>query len=139
MAGATDAGMAAACWRCRPERCWSDLSSQRPGPGQGTGALCDCRQRQRRRRWLARPTPGWRLRAGGAVRRGAGPICHLNGLALDKGRVRYVTVVSASDVVDGWRDRRRDGGCVLEVPSGEVLVRSVISTAWPWTRDGCAM
>jgi uncharacterized protein (TIGR03032 family) len=47
--------------------------------------------------------------------------CHLNGLALDDGRPRYVTAVSASDVADGWRDRRRDGGCVLEVPGGRVV------------------
>jgi uncharacterized protein (TIGR03032 family) len=47
--------------------------------------------------------------------------CHLNGLALEDGQPRYVTVVSRSDVVDGWRDRRREGGCVLEVPSGRVV------------------
>lgn len=47
--------------------------------------------------------------------------CHLNGLALVDGRPRYVTAVSTSDVVDGWRDRRRDGGVVLEVPSGAVI------------------
>jgi uncharacterized protein (TIGR03032 family) len=43
-------------------------------------------------------------------------------LALDNGRARYVTLVSPSDVVDGWRDHRRDGGCVLEVPTSEVVV-----------------
>ena len=48
--------------------------------------------------------------------------CHLNGLALEDGRPRYVTVVSPSDVADGWRERRRDGGCVLEVPSGRTGV-----------------
>jgi uncharacterized protein (TIGR03032 family) len=47
--------------------------------------------------------------------------CHLNGLALVDGRPRYATAVSTSDVIDGWRDRRRDGGVVLEVPSGRVL------------------
>jgi uncharacterized protein (TIGR03032 family) len=47
--------------------------------------------------------------------------CHLNGLALADGRPRYVTVVSTSDVVDGWRDRRRDGGVVLELPEGRVI------------------
>jgi uncharacterized protein (TIGR03032 family) len=47
--------------------------------------------------------------------------CHLNGLALEEGRCRYVTAVSTSDVVDGWRDRRRDGGVVLEVPTGRVV------------------
>ncbi len=47
--------------------------------------------------------------------------CHLNGLALRDGQPAFVTVVSRSDVNDGWRDRRRDGGCILEVPSGEVV------------------
>jgi uncharacterized protein (TIGR03032 family) len=45
--------------------------------------------------------------------------CHLNGLAMRGGRPAYVTVVSRSDVVDGWRDKRRDGGCVLDVATGE--------------------
>lgn len=48
--------------------------------------------------------------------------CHLNGVALDEGRARYVTVVSISDVVDGWRDRRHDGGCLLELPGGRALL-----------------
>jgi uncharacterized protein (TIGR03032 family) len=47
--------------------------------------------------------------------------CHLNGLALLDRRPACVTAVSQSDVVDAWRDRRRDGGCVLEVPSGRPL------------------
>ncbi len=51
--------------------------------------------------------------------------CHLNGLALVDGKVAYVTVVSPSDVADGWRDRRQDGGCVLEVPSGRVVAQGL--------------
>jgi uncharacterized protein (TIGR03032 family) len=47
--------------------------------------------------------------------------CHLNGIAVEQGHVRYVTVVSRSDVADGWRDHRRDGGCILEVPDGRVV------------------
>ena len=47
--------------------------------------------------------------------------CHLNGLALENGRVKYVTAVSQSNVADGWRDRRRDGGCVIDVPSNTVI------------------
>src|SRR5262245_43130195 len=47
--------------------------------------------------------------------------CHLNGLALKAGRARFATAVSLSDVVDGWRDRRRDGGCVLDVQNQEVI------------------
>lgn len=47
--------------------------------------------------------------------------CHLNGLALENGRARYVTAVSQSDVADGWRDRRHDGGCVIDICSDEII------------------
>ena len=47
--------------------------------------------------------------------------CHLNGLALEHGMVKFVTAVSQSDVADGWRDRRNDGGCVIDVKSNEII------------------
>ncbi|WP_442506619.1 TIGR03032 family protein [Novipirellula sp. SH528] len=47
--------------------------------------------------------------------------CHLNGLALENGLAKYVTAVSQSDVADGWRDRRHDGGCVIDVQSNEIV------------------
>ena len=48
--------------------------------------------------------------------------CHLNGFALEGGKPRYATAVSRSDVSDGWRDRRVDGGIVIDVESGENVV-----------------
>lgn len=47
--------------------------------------------------------------------------CHLNGLAMVDGRARYVSAVSRSDVIDGWRDDRREGGVIVDVDSGEVV------------------
>ena len=47
--------------------------------------------------------------------------CHLNGLALEDGKARYVTAVSASDVADGWRDKRSEGGVVVDVRSNEIV------------------
>ena len=47
--------------------------------------------------------------------------CHLNGLAIEKGKAKYVTAVSQSNVADGWRDRRHDGGCVIDVTTNEVI------------------
>jgi uncharacterized protein (TIGR03032 family) len=47
--------------------------------------------------------------------------CHLNGLAMDGERPAFVTAISRSDVADGWRERRREGGVVLDVASGEVV------------------
>jgi uncharacterized protein (TIGR03032 family) len=51
--------------------------------------------------------------------------CHLNGLALEDGRPRYVSLVAPCDAVDGWRDRRRDGGRVLEVPGGRTVAEGL--------------
>ena len=48
--------------------------------------------------------------------------CHLNGLAMVDGKPKYVTSVSQSDVADGWRDKRRDGGCLIDLDSNEIVV-----------------
>lgn len=48
--------------------------------------------------------------------------CHLNGLALADGRAAYVTAVSRSDAVAGWRDRRHSGGCVIDVEDDEIVL-----------------
>lgn len=47
--------------------------------------------------------------------------CHLNGLAVEGGRPRYVTAVSQSNVADGWRDKRAGGGIVMDVETDEIV------------------
>jgi uncharacterized protein (TIGR03032 family) len=62
--------------------------------------------------------------------------CHLNGLAMRDGQPAYVTIVADSDVVDGWRDRRRDGGCVIDVAANEIVARGLSMPHSPrWYRD----
>ena len=51
--------------------------------------------------------------------------CHLNGLAMENGSPRYVTAVATTDVVDGWREHRTGGGVVVDVASGETVVREL--------------
>lgn len=51
--------------------------------------------------------------------------CHLNGLAMEDGVPRYVTAISKSDTVDGWRDRRAHGGIVVDVQSGEIVIEGL--------------
>lgn len=48
--------------------------------------------------------------------------CHLNGLAMKDGQPAYVTAVSQTDVNDGWRDKRRDGGIVMNVQTNEIVL-----------------
>lgn len=47
--------------------------------------------------------------------------CHMNGLAMEDGAPAYVTAVSKSDTIDGWRDRRADGGVIIDVKTGEIV------------------
>lgn len=47
--------------------------------------------------------------------------CHLNGMAMQDGEPRYVTAVSKSDTIDGWRDRRGDGGVVIDVKTNQIV------------------
>jgi uncharacterized protein (TIGR03032 family) len=51
--------------------------------------------------------------------------CHLNGFAIEDGTVRYASAVSRSDVADGWRDRRENGGVVVDVGSGDVVAEGL--------------
>ncbi|MGK7878930.1 MAG: TIGR03032 family protein [Crocosphaera sp.] len=47
--------------------------------------------------------------------------CHLNGLAMRDGKPYYVTMVSQSDVADGWREHRINGGCVMDITNNEII------------------
>ncbi len=47
--------------------------------------------------------------------------CHLNGMAMENGAARYVTAVSKSNTIDGWRDRRADGGIIIDVEKNEIV------------------
>lgn len=54
-----------------------------------------------------------------------GDRCHLNGLAADAAAPRFATAIAETDILDGWRERKRDGGCLIDVATGAVLVRGL--------------
>ena len=62
--------------------------------------------------------------------------CHLNGLAMKDGIPRYVSAVSRSDVADGWRDKRRDGGVVIDIDTNEVVLDGLSMPHSPRLVDG---
>ena len=74
---------------------------------------------------LARLTPGcsfepiWRPRFVSAL--AAEDRCHLNGLCVEGGRVRCVTALGTTDTPGGWRERKADGGVLIDVDSGEFI------------------
>lgn len=62
--------------------------------------------------------------------------CHLNGMAVENGRPRYVTAVSQSDVADGWRDGRVGQGVVIDVESSELVAGGLSMPHSPRLREG---
>ena len=45
----------------------------------------------------------------------------MNGMAVEDGRPKFVTCVSQTNIAEGWREHRRDGGVVLDVETGDVV------------------
>jgi uncharacterized protein (TIGR03032 family) len=62
--------------------------------------------------------------------------CHLNGLAMVDGRPTYVTALGTTDVRDGWRAGKAQGGCVIDVASGEFVTRGLSMPHSPRWHDG---
>ncbi len=51
--------------------------------------------------------------------------CHLNGLAMVDGKPRYATALGESDTMGGWRQNKARGGVLIDVPTGEIIVRGL--------------
>ena len=89
---------------------------------------------------LARPVPTasfqplWRPRFVSQLR--PDDRCHLNGLAMRDGRPAFVTACAASDEPEGWRKRRGDGGIVIDVDSGDMVITGLSMPHSPRWHDG---
>ena len=55
---------------------------------------------------------------------------------MEEGRPRYVTAFGATDTAGGWRDGRLSGGMVIDVPSGEIVLRGLCMPHSPRLHDG---
>ncbi len=62
--------------------------------------------------------------------------CHLNGLAMFDGRPKYVTCFAETDSFEGWRERKRDGGCLIDIESDEILARGFSMPHSPRVHNG---
>ena len=47
--------------------------------------------------------------------------CHLNGLAIADGKPRFVTAMAETNQTSGWRERKSETGCLIDVDSGETV------------------
>jgi uncharacterized protein (TIGR03032 family) len=62
--------------------------------------------------------------------------CHLNGMSIVEGRVRYVTAFGTTDTAGGWREQKASGGVLLDVDSGELVLRGLSMPHSPRQHDG---
>lgn len=51
--------------------------------------------------------------------------CHMNGLALDRGRPRFVSMMSQTDTAAGWRPTKSTSGVILDVASGQPVTHGL--------------
>lgn len=62
--------------------------------------------------------------------------CHLNGLAVADGQIRYVTALGETDTRDGWRANKASGGCLVDVHSGAIIARGLAMPHSPRVHGG---
>lgn len=51
--------------------------------------------------------------------------CHLNGLAVADGQARFVSVMAETNTKQGWREVKKTAGSIIDVRSGETVVRGL--------------
>lgn len=62
--------------------------------------------------------------------------CHLNGLCMASGRPRFVTALGATNVRDGWREKKAGGGVLIDIPSNEIAISGLSMPHSPRLHDG---
>jgi uncharacterized protein (TIGR03032 family) len=62
--------------------------------------------------------------------------CHLNGVAFADGRPRLVTALAETNVAQGWRPTKAQSGCLIDVESGETVVRGLAMPHSPRIHQG---
>lgn len=62
--------------------------------------------------------------------------CHLNGLAMVNGHPKYVTSLGETDSAGGWRENKASGGILIDVESGEILLRGLSMPHSPHWHNG---
>jgi uncharacterized protein (TIGR03032 family) len=62
--------------------------------------------------------------------------CHLNGLCVVDGKPRWVTALGATDSAGGWRENKKNGGILIDIPSNEIIARNLSMPHSPRWHNG---
>ncbi len=62
--------------------------------------------------------------------------CHLNGVCIKDGDIKYVTAFSTSDERQGWRNKSTENGVAIDVPNNEIIAQNLNMPHSPrWYKD----
>jgi uncharacterized protein (TIGR03032 family) len=62
--------------------------------------------------------------------------CHLNGMCLRDGELRYITALGTTDKPGGWRENKRSGGVLMDFKSGGIITRGLSMPHSPRWHNG---
>jgi uncharacterized protein (TIGR03032 family) len=62
--------------------------------------------------------------------------CHLNGLAIENHRPKYVTALAESNTAEGWRPVKNHAGCLIDIESNELVARGFAMPHSPVVHGG---
>ena len=65
-----------------------------------------------------------------------GDKCHLNGLAVEDNKIKYLTALGDTDTYQGWREKKMSGGILMEYPSGKIILEGLAMPHSPRIYDG---
>ena len=46
------------------------------------------------------------------------------------GAPRYVSCISKSNVAEGWRDKRKDGGIIIDITNNEIIAEKPLDASF---------
>ena len=62
--------------------------------------------------------------------------CHLNGMAMQDGKPKYVTILGISHQAGGWRKNKLNGGILMDVQTNEIILRNLQMPHSPRLHNG---
>jgi uncharacterized protein (TIGR03032 family) len=62
--------------------------------------------------------------------------CHLNGVAFENGKPRYVTALGQTGTPQGWRDNKANGGVLIDIETNEIILENLPMPHTPRIYDG---
>lgn len=62
--------------------------------------------------------------------------CHLNGMAIENNEIKYLTALGNTNVLQGWRDKKMNGGILIEYPSGKIILQGLAMPHSPRMYNG---